>query len=214
MPTVLSTKVLNASQKRHLFASHIGLVEYNAVQIKSLKTDLPKRAFKNVIFTSQNAVQLAMAKDLKIDNVFCVGDKTAQYLERFDLNIKLKANYSKDLALQIVNRYPDEHFVFFCSKQRRKDLPNVFSKHQVSLKEYHLYDSVCNFKTFPNRFDAVLCYSPLGVKSYYSIHKQNPLAICIGETTAKAAQLYTNRILQASKTTVDSVVFKAIKTLS
>ena len=38
MPIVLSTKILDASQKRHLFAAGIDLVEYNAVQIKPYKT--------------------------------------------------------------------------------------------------------------------------------------------------------------------------------
>ncbi|RRO24308.1 uroporphyrinogen-III synthase [Flavobacteriaceae bacterium 14752] len=214
MPTVLSTKILNSRQKRHLFAANIGLVEYNAVEIKPLYPDLPTHTFKNVIFTSQNAVRLAMAKDIKIDKVFCVGDKTAKYIESFGLNIQLKAYYARDLALQIIKKYPYEHFDFFCSAQRRDDLPFALSKHQVSLKEYHLYDSVCSFKTFTNRFDAVLCFSPLGVKSYYTIHDKKPMAICIGKTTAKAAELYTKAVYVASKTSIDSVVIKAIKTFN
>lgn len=214
MPTVLSTKILSPIQKKHLFAANIGLVEHNAVQITTLDPKLPTHTFKNVIFTSQNAVRLAMAKNLKFDNVFCVGDKTAKYLESFNLKVKLKANYAQDLALQIIKKYPYEHFDFFCSSQRRNDLPNLFSKHQVSLKEHHLYNSVCNFKTFPNKFDAVLCFSPIGVKSYYKVHDQRPMAICIGKTTAKEAEFYTAKVNIASKTSIDSVVIKTIKILS
>ncbi|MGX1022885.1 uroporphyrinogen-III synthase [Psychroflexus sp. MBR-150] len=213
MPLVLSTKILNPIQKRHLFAADISLVEYNAVQIKALYPDLPTH-FKNGVFTSQNAVRLAMAQNIKINNVFCVGDKTAEYLKSFNLNVQLKADYAKDLAEQIIRYYPDEHFDFFCSKQRRNDLPDILSKHNVSLKEYHLYDSVCHLKTFLNTFDAVLCFSPLGVKSYYEIHNQKPIAICIGKTTAKVAEYYTKEVYQASKTSVDSVILKAIKTLT
>ncbi len=213
MPLVLSTKILNPTQKRHLFAADIGLVEYNAVQIKALNPDLPVH-FKNGIFTSQNAVKLAMTKNLTFENVFCVGHKTAKYLESFGCNVQLKADYAKDLAEQITEHYPNEHFDFFCSAKRRDDLPFALSKHQVFLKEYHLYDSVCNYKTFTNSFDAVLCFSPLGVKSYYTIHDNKPMAICIGETTAKAAELYTNAVYLASITSIDSVVMKTIKTLS
>jgi len=214
MPLVLSTKILNSDQKRHLFAANLDLVEYNGVQIKPSNLYLKTKTFKNVIFTSQNAVRLALAKDLKIDNAFCVGEKTAKYLKSFNFNIKLKANYAQDLANEIINSYSNEHFDFFCSKQRREDLPNLLSNSQVSLKEYHLYDSVCNFQKFSNSFDAVLCFSPLGVKSYYEVNKGRPASICIGQTTAKTAKLYTQKVYQASKTSVDSVVFKAIKTFS
>ena len=214
MSTVLSTKVLSPNQKRHLFAANIGLVEYDAVQIIALNPELPTQHFKNAIFTSQNAVKYAMARNLKIDNVFCVGDKTSKYLKGLNFDIKLKAQYAKDLATEIVNNYPSEHFDFFCSAQRQNDLPNAFLKSQVSLKEYHLYDSVCTFKTFPNEFDAILCFSPLGVKSYYSVHKQKPSAICIGQTTANAAKHYTKNVYQASKTSIDSVVIKTIKTFT
>ncbi|NBC58643.1 MAG: uroporphyrinogen-III synthase [Bacteroidetes bacterium] len=214
MPTVLSTKILSPTQKQHLFAANIGLVDYNAVKIKTLNPELPTHTFKNVIFTSQNAVKLAMAKDIKVDKVFCVGDKTAKYIESFGLNVNLKADYAQDLALQISEKYTKAHFDFFCSAQRRDDLPNVLSKHQVSLKEYHLYDSVCSFKTFPNVFDAVLCFSPLGVKSYYKVHDHKPLAICIGKTTAKTAEFFTKKVIIASKPSLDSVVVKTIKTLT
>lgn len=215
MPIVLSTKLLNPIQKRHLFNANIGLVEYNAVQIKALNPDLPTQSFKNAIFTSQNAVRLAMSKNLNIENVFCVGRKTSKSLENYNLNIKSRTDYAEDLAKEIVNTYPSDHFDFFCSKQRRDDLPKALSKHQVSLKEYHLYDSVCNFKKFTNPFDAVLCFSPLGVKSYYEAHNhQNPIAICIGKTTAKAAEFYTKEVYEASKTSIDSVVIKAISIFS
>ncbi len=214
MPTVLSTKILNPIQKRHLFAANIGLVEYNAVQIKALKPNLPARYFKNVIFTSQNAVRLAMDEDLKIDRIFCVGDKTEQYLEKFNLTVEHKAKYAEDLAKRLAKDYHNEHFDFFCSQQRRDELPNILKENKISFTEYHLYNSVCHFKTFSNTFDAVLCYSPLGVKSYYDIHNHKPMAICIGKTTANAAKTYTRVVHQASKTSVESVIIKAIKSLS
>ena len=214
MPLVLSTKILDASLKRHLFAANIDLVEYNAIQIKALKSDIKDKYFQNTIFTSQNAIKIALNQNIKIDQVFCVGGKTEALLKQNRLNVISKADNARDLADIILEKYADKSFDFFCSKQRRNDLPDLLKENHIQLKEHHLYDSVCNFKIFPNDFDAVLCFSPLGVKSFYSVHKSPPLAICIGTTTAEAAKQYTKNVILSSQTSVESVVIKAIKTFS
>ena len=41
MKTVLSTKILNASQKELFLNSNLGLVEYNAIKIEFLDTTIP-----------------------------------------------------------------------------------------------------------------------------------------------------------------------------
>lgn len=210
MPLVLSTKILSQAQKRHLFAAGIDLVEYNAIKIKALNPDLETREFENAIFTSQNAVKLAIAERLQIKNVFCVGHKTSDILKQNNIDLKAQAENAKALANLIVEKYPEKSFIFFCSKQRRDDLPNILKQNNISLKEYHLYESVCNYKTFPNQFDAILCFSPLGVKTYYEMHSAKTLAVCIGHTTADMAERYTEKVLVATKTSIESVLIKTI----
>ena len=213
MPTVLSTKILNNSQKQHLFSSGIGLVEYEALKIKALKPNLKCQHFKNAIFTSQNAVRFAIEENVVIENAFCVGEKTAELIKHNHINLIAQAENAKALANEIIKKYPDKSFDFFCSKQRREELPYILKSHNIEHTEHHLYESICNFKSFLNDFDAVLCFSPLGVKAYYDIHKKRPLAICIGITTANAAKKYSTAITLASKSSIDSVIIKTIKTL-
>ena len=214
MSLVLSTKILNASQKRHLFAAGIDLVEYNAVQIKPLEPNLKKSYFENAIFTSQNAVKLAINQNIKVKNAFCIGDKTSALLRKNNIQLMAKATHAKELANEIVENHPEKSFDFFCSRQRRDELPEILNKNNIKLNEHHLYESVSNFKKFSNAFDAVLCFSPLGIKAYYEIHTHRPPAICIGLTTVNAAKQYTEKVYQASKTSIESVVIKAIKTFS
>jgi len=213
MPTVLSTKRLTPTQKKHLFLSQIGLVEYDAVQIKALTPSFTSSYFEHAIFTSQNAVRIAKVKNLKIKQAFCVGENTAKAVSEIAEEVKEIADNAKVLALKIVNHYSEFSFDFFCSKQRRDELPAALKRHGIVCKEHHLYESVRNPKQFKNQFDAVLCFSPLGVKAYYENHQHRPPAICIGPTTAKAAEEFT-KAYTATKTSVESVVVKAVKMLN
>ncbi len=213
MPTVLSTKRLTAVQKKHLFLSNIGLVEYDAVQIKPIDLKLITLNFENAIFTSQNSVRFAKAKGLKIKHAFCVGQNTAKALEGFAENIEAIAENGQHLSNLIVQNYSNRFFHFFCSRQRRMELPEQLTLNHITFQEHYLYESVINLKSFENRFDAVLCFSPLGVKAYYNNHNATPPAICIGTTTEQAAKKYTSTFT-ASKTSIESVIIKAIKVLN
>jgi len=215
MSLILSTKVLPPKLKRHFFSANIGLVEYNAVSIAPIDISFNNPNFKNAIFTSQNAVKLAIEKNrLTFQNVFCVGEKTANLLVNFGFKPQIIAKDAKDLAHHIVEEYPNQSFDFFCSAQRREELPSLLKRNKIKLVEHHLYRSVINNKHFKNDFDAVLCFSPLGVKSYFDNHDKQPTAICIGETTASSAMKYTNQVHISNKTTLESVVIKAIKKFS
>lgn len=213
MPTVLSTKRLTPVQKKHLLVNGIGLVDYNAVQIKDLELKLESDHFENAIFTSQNAVKIAKAKHLNVKHAFCVGKKTAKAASEIAEKVMAVAENGKALAQVLVDNYENRTFHFFCSKQRRNELPEVLKKHGIGLTEHHLYESVPKPKVFKNQFDAVLCFSPLGIKAYYENNTFRPPAICIGTTTAQAAKNYAETYI-STKTSVESVVVKTIKVLN
>jgi uroporphyrinogen-III synthase len=214
MSLILSTKVLTATQKRHLFLANLSLVEYDAIRINPLTIELKKTCIENAVFTSQNAVKIFFSNQIAIQNAFCVGEKTSALVEQHGVKVTATAKNAKELATTIAAHYSSLEFDFFCSKQRRNELPDILKANHIKLNEHHSYESVCNYKTFANKFDAVLCFSPLGVESYYRVNNRKPMAICIGETTAKAAKHYTERIIISKTTTIDSVIVKAIKMLS
>ena len=210
MPTVLSTKRLTPVQKKHLLLSGIGVVDYDAVHIKDLGLRLNSTHIVNAIFTSQNAVMIAKAKQLTVKHAFCVGKNTAKAAQDIAEEILEIAENARALSRIIIENYNSISFDFFCSRQRRDELPEALKKHEIKFQEYHIYESVINPQQFPNQFDAVLCFSPLGVKAYFDNHNFRPPAICIGSTTTQTAQAYTC-VHTATKTSIDSVVLKAIK---
>ncbi len=78
-----------------------------------------------------------------------------------------------------------------------------------------MYKTTLNPKKFDRQFDAVLFFSPSGVQSFFS---ENNIAIgkaiCIGKTTASEAKKYTDNVVIANATTVESVIAKVVKILS
>lgn len=212
MPTVLSTKVLSPKLKKDFFAAGIGLVEYDAIKIFPNEISFKNNFFENAIFSSKNAVNLAFEKHkLKFKKVYCVGKKTAELIQSYGLKPEVTAQNAKQLAEHLVRDFSKQEFNFFCSSQRREELPGLLRDNHVSIKEHYLYHSTSDKRTFSNDFDAVLCFSPLGVEAYYNNNTFKPTAICIGKTTADKARKFQVKVITSSQTSIESVIVKTVK---
>ncbi len=212
MSTVLSTKKLSLSQKQLLLNAGIGLVEYDAIQIEFIDFKTDNRAFKNAVITSKNTAKAILKKDLKIENCFCVGEKTASFLKENNFNIAEIADYGVNLAQIIVGEYPKENFVFFCGNERREELPAILKKNNVNFDEIEVYKTNLKPKQFEREFEGILFFSPSGVKSFVSKNKLNKsIAFCIGSTTASEAKKHTSNIVMANKPSIENVIVQAVK---
>ena len=217
MATVLSTKKLKPAQKQLLINAGIGLVERNFLKIDPLNFEIGKLP-KNVIFSSKNAVKAILQKQdaelVKEKNIFCVGEKTADFLRKKGFKITETASYGEDLAKIISEKYAAEAFVFFCGKRRNPDLPEMLKKAAVNLKEVEVYDTVLSPKRYERIFDGVLFFSPSGVKSFYKENElSGSIAFCIGKTTASEAKKYTDKVIIANKPSIENVIVQAVKRL-
>ena len=215
--TVLSTKILTASQKAILTQANIKVEEYDAINIEYLTPDIDLD-FKNIIFTSQNTVK-AFLKIVGPPNLkkktytaFCVGEKTKLVLEKNGINVMEMTHYGAELAKILVKKYPKESFLFLCGDKRRHEIPSYLTKHKVVFKEQAVYKNTPNPLTFASDFNGILFYSPSGIKSFVAVNKiKNSVAFCIGTTTAAEAQKHTKNITIAQKPTIESVLERALE---
>ncbi|MCG9971347.1 uroporphyrinogen-III synthase [Christiangramia crocea] len=210
MPTVLSTKKLAPNQKELLLNAGIGLVEYNAIQIQFTHLELPSKKVENAIFTSRNAVKAILEKDLKIENNFCVGDKTAALLEKNGYHITEKAQNSEKLAQKLVEFYQTRQFHFFCGNKRRDELPTILKEHNVDFSEIKVYKTSLNLRKFESDFDGILFFSPSAVKSFTNKNKIKSPVFCIGPTTAEEAAKHTKKIIVASHPGIENVIARLV----
>lgn len=214
MASILSTKILTRSQRELVLNTGFGLVEYNAINISFTKVRLPKK-IENGIFTSQNAVAAIKNKNIEIEHVFCVGQKTKVALENLGYNVVLHAENALELGQKINTQYPETSFTFFCGNKRRDELPKFLRKQNISFTEIEVYKTALNKKEFQRTFNAIMCFSPSGVQSYFETNKpQKEIIVCIGNTTATAAKLYTDQIAIANTTSIESVIAKTVKVLN
>lgn len=213
MPTVLSTKKLKENQRSLLLNAAISLVEYNAIKIEFVPFKVPSN-IENAIFTSQNAVKAIQDSRTKIQDCFCVGKKTKLLLQESGLNVIKMTEYASELADYLVKNHKNDSFHFFCGNIRSDEIPSKLKENNITFEEIEVYKTTLNPKKFERQFDAVLFFSPSGVRSFVSENKINTSeAICIGTTTASEVKKYTENVVIANATTVESVIAKAVKIL-
>ncbi|WP_178338826.1 uroporphyrinogen-III synthase [Arenibacter nanhaiticus] len=219
--SVLSTKKLSASQKELLGHAQIPVVDYDAITI-TFKDFTIDQQCPNLIFTSQNTVNaylgqraLSPHSQNALPKAFCVGEKTKALLEENGLEVVEMTHYGKELAQILVEKYKSESFLLLCGNKRRHEIPNALAQHHIAFKEVQLYNNTPNPVAFKDNFKAVLFFSPSGVQSYTAANAiKESIAICIGTTTAEEAQKHSKHIVIAAKPTLESVLEKAIETLT
>lgn len=214
MPTVLATKKLKENQRSLLLNAGISFVEYNAIKIEFIPFEVPKN-IENAIFTSQNAVNAVRSYELGVRSCFCVGEKTKQLLKENGLNVIKMTEYASELADYLVKTHKDEAFHFFCGNIRSNEIPVRLKENNITFEEIEVYKTTLDPKKFERKFDAILFFSPSGVRSFFLENNTAiGIAICIGKTTAAEAKKYTENVVIANSTTVESVIAKTVKILN
>ncbi|HKJ05930.1 MAG TPA: hydroxymethylbilane synthase [Flavobacteriaceae bacterium] len=210
--TVVSTKVLSQKQLE-LFNNTIDVEtsEFITVRDNRLKPSALNSVSKNVIITSQNAVESLLnnfsKEELNFENIYCVGRRTKKRIEsRIGKVTKMQSSGEK-LANYLVENVSDKEVTYFCGDQRRDELPTILTKNNFKLNEIVCYQTQLSPKKIDKKHQGVLFFSPTGVESYIKQNKANTsVAFCIGNTTANAAKKYFQQTIVASVPTVESVV--------
>lgn len=212
--TVLSTKILAPNQRELLLNAGVGFVDFDILKITPQTLSL-NAAITNAIITSQNAARSVLDVCASNQNTcsqtrfFTVGAKTAKLLNDAGLQVVAIANNSLELAHLLIEKHREDSFTYFCGNTRRDELPDMLSKAQICFKEQIAYKASAQEKSFTHDFDAVLFYSPMGVSAFAKSNSIN-LAVCIGSTTAQAAQKHAKSVIIANQTTVESTIAKAV----
>lgn len=206
---ILSTKKLSAIQKELLNNFIVDEIELIEISFNtSIKLQKP---VKNAVFTSKNAVlgifDQYSSEELKFENVYCVGDKTAQFLEEKNVKVTVKANSAEELADEIILNKDIDEVHFFCGNLRRDELPEILTENNVKVNEVEVYTT--NFKPvkIKNAYDGILFFSPSSVKSYLLKNADTQsIAFCIGNTTASEAINDFENVFVAEEPTVENVI--------
>jgi uroporphyrinogen-III synthase len=215
--TILSTKKLTSTQKKMFQNANISVADYNAIKINFIDFDSPKKISCG-IFTSQNAVKTFFShhnrNSSEIEKVFCVGEKTKSILEENGQKVVKMMKNASELADFIKKTHKHEVFHFFCGSLRRDEIPSALKNENIALFEVKTYETILKSMKIEQKWDGILFFSPTGMKSFCTENEiKNSMAFCIGRTTYSEVKKHTTNVFESEKTTVESVIEKAIKIL-
>ncbi|MEC4003434.1 uroporphyrinogen-III synthase [Flavobacterium sp. SUN052] len=213
---ILSTKKLLPNQKQELVNANINLIEEDFIQTKIKNFELSK-VNKNLIFTSQNAVQSILNhpkfEELKSKDIFSIGMKTKDLLTENGFNVVAYTGYAADLAEIISLIYSEESFTFFSGNLRRDVLPNTLKENGITFNEIEVYETELTSKKIKEKLDGILFFSPSAVESYLKLNSiKDETCFCIGETTAETLEnKKIKNIIIADKPSVEHVINEVIE---
>lgn len=206
---VFSTKILSSEYTRNLDRNFV-YNEANFINVEFCKLSPEYLNVKNVIFTSQNGVRaihesLGQGKS-SFENIFCVGNRTKILAEHFFGSIAHTENSASALAKHIVDNLADMYFTFFCADNRLDVLPKYLLKNQVRCTEITAYKTRYNSAHIASKVDCILFFSPSAIKSYLMENAPDPIAFCIGDTTALEAQKHFKQVETAPSPSVQNII--------
>lgn len=201
--TILSTKILKPYIKDQLVENDFNVVEHNFIKIEIIgapqATQIVKTHLPNYIFTSKNAVKafikFTTASKIVINkkaNFFALSGETQFSLEDEGYKVLISKDSATALANEIINTTKEKQFVFFCGDKRRNELPDAIQHAGLQLTEIVLYKNLPQPKKIAEQYQAILFFSPSGVKSFFegNILPKFTQCFCIGYTTANALKEY------------------------
>ncbi len=209
---VFSTKSLSLDQKSSL-SSKIGISMSDFITIRNnrLKPKVVNKPIKNVLFTSQNAVESLLNNfapmELDFENIYCVGRRTKRLIEKRIGKVAHVENSATKLGNYLVENFSDKDITFFCGNKRRDELPNILTKRDINVQEIECYKTSFTPRKIENKYRGILFYSPSGIESFLKENTANDTTVfCIGETTATEAKKYFKNVIVAQLPTVESLL--------
>ena len=213
---VLSTKKLQSNQKQYLLNAGFAVIDADFISIEPLPFSVEASAYDMLIFSSQNAVEqvLSIQEEIKDKPVLCVGEKTKKMLVEHGFTVVAQALSAEELIGCIEDKYFANRFIFFCGKQKLDTIPHFLKTKKIQHTLVEVYETHTNSLTILSKADVLLFFSPSGVKSFLKNNKiTDETCFCIGQTTAKALEHLTNKIIIASQPSVENVIVQVINYL-
>lgn len=214
-PKILVTKTLLLAQKQKLIEADFEVTEADFISIKNEIFDFDSNSCDALIFCSQNAVYSALTHpkctEMKTKNVFCVGLKTKNLLTDNGFNVLAYTGYADDLCEIILLIYNNYRYTFLSGNLRKDTIPEGLKNAGIAINEIQVYQTLLAPKKLQTTFDAILFFSPSGVKSFVKDNKiNNEICFCIGNTTAFEVEKHSKNAIIAAFPTIENVIEECI----
>ena len=168
------------------------------------KDKIQIRDFRNVIFTSKNAVDhyFRMCEEMRVQispdiRYFCISEAIAYYLQKYVVYRKRKiyhGNIRIEELIPVLKKFKNEKFLMPSSDSLKPQIPNALEEANIDYTRAILFKTVVSdLSDLENVFyDILVFFSPSGIKSLYEnfpeFKQNNTRLACFGATTQKEAE--------------------------
>ena len=209
---IYSTKSLSLDQTNELDSKiGVGSSDFITIRNNRLKPVLVKKPIKNVVFTSQNAVEALLnnfdATELDFENIYCVGRRTKRLIEKRIGKVAQSEKDAEKLGAYLVENVDGKDITFFCGNKRRDELPTILAENNFVVNEVECYKTQLTPRKIEEKYKGILFYSPSGIESYLKDNSTSEsVAFCIGETTGAEAKKHFKNVIISKVSTVESLL--------
>lgn len=209
--TIFSTKKLTEAQLQKFKGTiKVDSEDFIKISPNRISPIVLKKKFKNVVFTSKNAVESLLTNispaELQFENIYCVGRKTRRLIQKKIGKVTHFENSAKDLAKHLVEYVEGTEVNYFHGNLSLEDLPSILEENKITVNKIEAYRTKLSGKSIENSVEGILFFSPSTIESYLLKNKPNKVAYCIGETTAKEARKHFKDVKVARIPDMESVI--------
>ena len=188
------------------------------IKIEHLKTKPFDLKNYSLIFSSVNAVKSFFKNKFephenflnpkKFNKIYAVGFKTKLELRKQGFGTFKVAKHASDLADFIIENSQKEKFLHFCGNLALDVLDKTLPLQNISYKKVIVYKTNLLYPKISEKYDAIVFFSPSGVRSFAKFNSLENLKIfSIGQTTEKELKKFTqNRIFTSKESNLEDLL--------
>lgn len=193
------------------------------IRIEQLKTKPFDLKNYSLIFSSVNAVKSFFKNKFEphenflnpknFNKIYAVGFKTKLELRKKGYGTFKVTKHASDLVDFIIDYSQKEKFLHFCGNLALDILDEKLPLQNVSYKKVIIYKTNLLYPKISQNYDAVVFFSPSGVRSFAEFNSLDNLKLfSIGQTTEKELKKFTkNRIFTSKESNLEDLLNIIIK---
>ncbi len=188
------------------------------IAIEKIKTKPFDLKNYSLIFSSVNAVKSffknkfepheSFLNPKKFNKIYAVGFKTKLELRKQGFGTFKVTKHASDLADFIIDYCQKEKFFHFCGNLALDILDEKLPLQNISYKKIIIYKTNLLYPKISENYDAIVFFSPSGVRSFAKFNSLENLKIfSIGQTTEKELKKFTqNRIFTSKESNLEDLL--------
>lgn len=220
--TVLFTKAIDEKQisgqlDQNINAQFLEVINFNFPPVKPFSLNN-----KSLIFTSVNGVDAFFKNQFSpkenfaltpFNKIYCIGTKTRLKIKTYGFGVYKTLKNAQELGEFIIENSNNEEFIHFCGNLSLDIIDDKLPLQNIKYRKIITYNTELLYPTIDQKFDALVFFSPSGVRSFAKHNSlEDSVIFSIGNTTSKELKNFTDQSIITSKEQNLQSLFKLINT--